>query len=742
MVCLPRENVQKGAEKMSNPESAILDSQAEVEIILLDQKCAASRLACAELSEYLERCLGITAAVVLEKQSERSMASTAFYVGPLAVQQAAGPLHDAGPEIDLDPEGLFVRTREGAIVISGGSGTGVLYAAYAFIERFLGVRFMGLDSEEWVPTAESVEIPDTRIVEEPAIALRGGTPFGYASDDDFLKTIDWMAKNRLNYLAFCDVALAPMMKRMIEELEVRGIRVSLGGHALDLFLYDTWRLATPEGNDVDRGEACERIAQAKLLEHPEWHCLKGGKRVLCGRSLGHFCFSCDEAVDEFCRNVVTFVEENPFLHSLSLCLNDARPVFCGCDKCRRQPLADIIQGFYNSVADRVHRVRPDLEIVATTYADWCIPPSENALLRKKVSIEIAPWKQDYRHGIGATPSKHQRYLRLVKKWLKFMHQCEGDNAIALFQYYSYIMCSLGPRLTAMFEDARLCTQLGIPAIHDNLLLYALRNGFPKVLTAYFLARALWNPAAEPNQVVEELFDPVFGTASEDMKAVLRISDQLGATCLAPVWWRWYQYPLDYIHDCIPVMAETLGELQRAEDLLKTARQRCDTPFGAALIEKSDKWLPEVRTKVGNDKIFLEALEMIISRLDGGGDIAERGFVESVCNKLMTTKCSPEERERIRNLPDDVTERVSRVTGLPGDIARWVHDFDNVDAALANVAAMTGLYDWQGCSFAKKEQGCDDCCIIACPDYLEGPGRQRYPVRQKNVVVKGKDGCAA
>ena len=149
---------------MNNRESVILHRQSNVEIILLEQKCAASRLASSELSEYLERCLGITASVTNEKKSELS---TAFYVGPLSAQRASGLLQDDEPQSDLGPEGLFVRTREGEIIISGGSGTGVLYAAYAFIERFLGVRFMGLDSEEWVPTAESIAVPDTEIMEEP-----------------------------------------------------------------------------------------------------------------------------------------------------------------------------------------------------------------------------------------------------------------------------------------------------------------------------------------------------------------------------------------------------------------------------------------------------------------------------------------------------------------------------------------------------------------------------------------------
>ena len=704
---------------MPDRKSTILHRRSGVEIILLDKGCPGSSLASSHLAEYLKRCLDIPAAVVHEKQSG---GNTALYLGPLSAQRANGRLRDTAPENGLGPEALLIKTTAGEIVLSGGSGTGVLYAAYAFIERFLGVRFLGLDAEEWVPTPESVAIPHMEITEEPALALRGGALECRLSDEDFLKTIDWMAKNRLNYLAFVALELAPMMKRMIAEVRARGIHVSLGGHGLDSFLYNTWRLP--------RGEEYERIAREKLRDHPEWHCLKTGRRVLCGRSLGNFCLSCDEAVDEFCRNVIEFVREYPFLYSLYICFNDAQPVFCECEKCRGHSLGNITQRFYNHVADRLHKVYPELVIVIVAYADCCIPPSENTPLSRNISIDMDLWKQDYRHGIGADVPKHKRFMRLVEKWLDFAKRCGGNNSIGLAQYYSYVMCSLGPRANVMFEDARLCRHLGISAIWDCLLPYALTYGFPKVLTPYLLARALWNPDADREKTVAELLDPILGEASETMKQVLRISDQLGAICLAPVWWRWKKYPLNLIQDSISLLARTLVDLQRVKRLLGEARRTCDTSFGTALIAKSEKWLAETAAKVGDDKILLEALEMIIARLDQGGDIAERCFVEAVASKLMTAQSLREKRKEIINMSSDVAARTGEAFDLPGDIARWICGFTTgEDAVLANIANMSTVYNWQGCSFARKEQGCDDCCIISCPDYLEGPGRKRYRVRE-------------
>ena len=656
--------------EMATDGGVTLDRESEVEIVLLDEGCASSRLACSELSGYLKRCLGIAAPVTHEK---RRTESVAFYVGALSAQDARELLQDVRPESDLGPEGLLVRARGGQIVISGADGTGVLYAAYAFIERFLGVRFMGLDSEEWVPTADSVTIPDTEIMEEPAFPLRGGTPAEFASDADFLKMIDWMARNRLNYLAFVDAELALLLKRMLGEMEARGIRVSLGGHALDSFLYDTWRLP--------RGEECNRIAQAKLIEHPEWHCLVRGDRVLCGRSLGHFCLTCDEAVEEFCRNVIAFVKEYPFIYGLYLCFNDARPVFCECESCRKLSLAEVIQLFYNRVAERVHELYPDLMIVSVAYADWCIPPAERTPLSSGISMDMDLWKQDYRHSIGADVPKHQRFMRLVRKWLGFAKNCEGRNPIGLAQYYCYVMCSLGPRVNVMFEDARLCRELGISAIWDCLLQYAVTYGFPKSLTAYFLARALWNPDADVDEAVDDLFNPVFGRAAPAMKEVLRISDGFGATCVAPVWWRWYQYPLDHIRDSAAEVAETLAEIDGAEGLLRAARADCESAFGVSLIEKSERWIDEARAKVSADKVYVTALEMIVARLDAGGDVTNRSFVESVSNRLMAAVTAPEKREEIVNMSPETKDRIGRAYGLPGDIARWICDLSAGEEAV-------------------------------------------------------------
>ena len=84
-------------------------------------------------------------------------------------------------------------------------------------------------------------------------------------------------------------------------------------------------------------------------------------------------------------------------------------------------------------------------------------------------------------------------------------------------------------------------------------------------------------------------------------------------------------------------------------------------------------------------------------------------------------------ESIRKVDRDEAKQLSDFFKVPEKLACYMAFFGKgKERAVANVK-YNAIYNWQGCKFARKIEGCEKCAIIACPDFLEGPGMKRYTI---------------
>ena len=75
---------------------------------------------------------------------------------------------------DMDRDAFtFTFPAEDVMVITGGSGNGLEYAAYEFLERYLGIRwlFPG-EIGEYIPTMTEVVIPRQEVAQSPSFLSR------------------------------------------------------------------------------------------------------------------------------------------------------------------------------------------------------------------------------------------------------------------------------------------------------------------------------------------------------------------------------------------------------------------------------------------------------------------------------------------------------------------------------------------------------------------------------------------
>lgn len=110
--------------------------------------------AAAILQTYLQRVTGMQLAIVNEKGTATT---PGIYVGETIKRSKIRPAK-------LGTEGYYIKTHNRDLLIAGGSGKGLVYGVYAFIENYLHCRKIS-NSPAIVPTASVLQIPGSIDVE-------------------------------------------------------------------------------------------------------------------------------------------------------------------------------------------------------------------------------------------------------------------------------------------------------------------------------------------------------------------------------------------------------------------------------------------------------------------------------------------------------------------------------------------------------------------------------------------------
>lgn len=248
---------------------------------------------------------------------------------------------------DMDRDAFtFTFPAEDVMVITGGSGNGLEYAAYEFLERYLGIRwlFPG-EIGEYIPTMTEVVIPRQEVAQSPSFLSR--TFSGTFGEDSgvFRKTPAWMRKMRAS-----------------------SIRVQ--------FHHNLWRLFPGELG----------------VEHPEYFPMRNGERFVPkpeDQVSWQPCFTAPGSADAAAERIRDFWTKNPARDSYSLGVNDGVG-FCTCETCQavngdRNNFAgyahvtpSFIQ-FANRLAERLRGDFPERKFGFLAYVGILEPPEDMAV---------------------------------------------------------------------------------------------------------------------------------------------------------------------------------------------------------------------------------------------------------------------------------------------------------------------------------------------------------------------------
>ncbi len=432
-------------------------------------------MAATELQEYLHQATGAKLAIVNEPRAPM------ICLADNHTARAAG-LSSVG----LPLEGFRLVTRDRNIYIlgpdtaedertpGGGTSTGTRNGVYAFLEQFLGVRWlMPGEHGDYVPQATNLSLPETDLTDAPFFQNRR-VPYTQERRPEVKR---WWARQRLGWSLYLS-----------------------HGH--------NWRRPIP-ANLFD--------------EHPDWFALRGGVRVPpSGRY--KLCTTNQGLIRAFADAAIRYFDEHPEASCFSLSPSDSAG-WCECPKCQalyeEDPLGNLsvtpaILTFYNRVAKLVAEKHPDKLLAGYVYAAYVFPPRHPIKLEPNVFLVWAP-SFDYGFTLFR-PELRRQWEQLAAQWTQVteniayydLPNCVHNEAGAPNPPGLKILQFLYPRLK----------QFKMKGVY----VYGAPAWGHAALMNYLLARLAWNPEADVDALFNEFCEKAYGRGGDQIKQFYRLLD--------------------------------------------------------------------------------------------------------------------------------------------------------------------------------------------------------------------------
>ena len=423
--------------------------------------------AAGELQAYLLRATGAELPVVTEARE------------PAIILGAAAGIDTAGMPL----EGFRVATVEGNILIAGpdtaegestpmgGTSAGTRNGVYAFLERFVGVRWlMPGEDGDYVPRTDTLTIPATDRQDAPFF-LNRRLPY---TQERTAATKLWWDRQRL-------------------------------GWSLALYHGHNWKALPAE----------------EFATHPEWFAEHGGARM---PPTGEYklCITNPEVVRFFAERAMERFAAGGTVYSLSPTDGGG---WCECANCRalyfappgaRRQVTPAILQFYNAVARIVGEQYPDRILAGYVYQDYVYPPPEPIEMEPNVFLVWAP-SFDYGFTLFR-PEVRALWEELAAQWTGIT-----DN-IAYYDLPNCVHNSMGapnpPGIKILkFLYPRL-KQLGFKGVY----VYGNQAWGHSALMNYLLAKLAWDPDADIDALTQDFLAACYAEGADEIGALYALLD--------------------------------------------------------------------------------------------------------------------------------------------------------------------------------------------------------------------------
>ena len=424
-----------------------------------------------ELKNYLARC---------SSDIKINGKSAVFHLGNTAKARTLGI--DTGK---LAEEEWIIKSDKNDIVITGGGRRGTLYGVYAFIEKYLGVRYFSA-CEEYIPPKKAFDFKVLNDRGKPFFTLRNLFRNPEFPDDKGR----FAAKMRINQDG---------------QSQISAIYGSDDAYGLPAHVHN-----------IERADGY--LPTAKYFKtNPEYYAIIKGKRDGSARS-GQLCFTNPDLVPLFkakLREYVKKSEENaakrnaapPRIYDISI--NDNLN-FCQCQRCadaiKKYNRSGVLINFLNQLADDLKSYRPDYYIQTLAYFATQEPP-KNTKIADNIIVRLCDTYSNLTEPI--TAKVNTAFRTRLQSWAK---HCKN---IIIWKYAITYDESKGMAYPSEFNypaDFAFYAKnnvIGIFMEHEGPSfgdMYAYK--------AYLEAKFMENPNANFDALTKDFMDKYYGSAAE------------------------------------------------------------------------------------------------------------------------------------------------------------------------------------------------------------------------------------
>ncbi len=605
----------------------IQDNSSDYSIVVSASSDSLTQLAAQEIQNYIFK----VSEVKLEIVNEVTVSGKYIMLGSELLED-----HSLFAELDtLDDDGFIIKTEEDNILIIGKKAKADLYAAYTFIEEFLGCRLLSVN-EEYIPKNETVGIPEINNIYNPRFSFR-----------------------RILFPGMKDEKYRNWHK--VEPLDEWGS-----------FVHTFIKLIPP--------------AQY-FEEHPEYFSLVENHRL----SDAQLCLSNPEVINILKENLRKEIEKNPSKKYWSVSQNDCYN-YCECDGCKAMYVKYAsISGAYIFMANELAKEFPNKHISTLAYQFTRSAP-KNIIPLKNVNIMFC--SIECNRSMPLEDDKRSKaFVKDMKDWGALTDNIFVWDYVVQFKNYLTPFPNfhvLQPNIQ-FFEqnNVNMMFQQGSNTNWSDM----------SDLKQYLIAKLLWNPDLNTDSIINDFMDKYYGPAMPYIKSYYDISHNALKENQENEFLNIYGYPSDYFDSYLtPDLLKQYKELMdKAEEsvrhdsiyLKRVLRTRLPVDFAYLDIALNKNigefsYLVKNGDSVSINKDILAYLDRFVemSQQTNADRINERNFLTEdykkyVLAKLeMMTKVNIAKGKTIKSLTEPSTiysvgEEKALTDGLFGDL-----DFHN------------------------------------------------------------------
>ncbi len=432
------------------------DGQTKAVVVVAADATEPERYAAAELADFLGRITGSPFPIA----GEPNQATANIYVGPQAAKIAQSDFSTDG----LGEDGIVIRTVPNGLILAGGRPRGTLYAVYTFLEDHLGCRWWS-STESTIPSRPTIVLNDIDVRYVPVLEYR--EPYWFDAFDG-----DWAARNKCNG-------------------QGHRLRAEHGGkHIYEGFVHTFFPLIPPEKYFAD---------------HPEWFSEIDGQRK---HERAQLCLTNEQMRQELVKNLRERLRKNPAATIASVSQNDWYGN-CQCAACKavedeEESPAGLMLRFVNAVAADVEEEFPHVAISTLAY-QYTRKPPKHVRPRPNVIVRLCSIECSFSKPLA--DERNKPFRDDIVGWSQICERLYIWDYTTNFRHH--IMPH--PNLRVLGPNVKFFVDHNVKGIFEQGA-YTTNGAEMAELRAWVLAKLLWDPSRNGNQLVSEFVDGYYGPA--------------------------------------------------------------------------------------------------------------------------------------------------------------------------------------------------------------------------------------